>query len=84
MEMAHNNDALHELFGLFWSTAYLSGRSVFRIFIMDIQFIILVIIGIVAVLYTLNIFRKQFDSSDESAKCSKCPAIDVTKKNGSN
>jgi len=51
---------------------------------MDIQFIILVIIGIVAVLYTLSIFRKQFDSSDESAKCSKCPAVDVTKKNGSN
>jgi hypothetical protein len=50
---------------------------------MDIQFIILVTIGIVAVLYTLNKFKKQFDSSDESAKCSKCPSVDATKKNGS-
>ena len=50
---------------------------------MDIQFIILVIIGIAAALYTLNKFRKQFDTSDESAKCSKCPAVDENKKNGS-
>ena len=50
---------------------------------MDMQFIFLVIIGIAASLYTFNKFRNQFDTSDESAKCSKCPAIDENKKNGS-
>ena len=83
MEVAFSNDGLHELIGLFWSIICLSGWSAFRIFIMDIQFIILVIIGIAAALYTLNKFRKQFDTSDESAKCSKCPVVDKNKKNGS-
>ena len=50
---------------------------------MEIQFIILVIIGGAAVLYTLRQFKKQFNSSDESVKCSKCPAVDENKKNGS-
>ena len=50
---------------------------------MEIQFIILVIIGTVAILYTLRQFKKQFNSSDESAKCSKCLTVDVNKKNGS-
>ena len=50
---------------------------------MEIQFIILVIIGMVAVLYTLCQFKKQFNSSDKSGKCSKCPAVDENKKNGS-
>ncbi|MBT5078110.1 MAG: hypothetical protein HOM61_04300 [Candidatus Marinimicrobia bacterium] len=50
---------------------------------MDVQFIILVIIGIVAALFTINKFRKQFDTSEEAEKCSKCPAVDEIKKNGS-
>ena len=50
---------------------------------MEMQFIILVIIGMLAVLYTLRQFKKQFNSSDKSAKCSKCPAVDENKKNGS-
>ena len=83
MEMAFSNDSLHELIGLFWSIIGLSGWPVFRIYVMEIQFIILVIIGMVAVLYTLRQFKKQFNSSDESAKCSKCPAVDENKKNGS-
>ena len=83
MEVAHDNDGLYEFIGLFWSITCLSGWSVFRLYIMDMQFIILVIIGMAASLYTLNKFRKQFDTSDESAKCSKCPAVDENKKNGS-
>ena len=83
MEMAHSNDGLHELVGLFWSIICLSGWSVFRIYLMEIQFVILVIIGIGSVLYALRQFKKQFNSSDESAKCSKCPAVDENKKNGS-
>jgi len=51
---------------------------------MDAQFIILVIVGILAVFYAVNQFRNQFSSSDKSGKCSKCPAVDETKKNGSN
>ena len=50
---------------------------------MEIQFIILVIIGIVAVLFALRQLKKQFIPSDESGKCSKCPAVDENKKNGS-
>ncbi|MBC8311324.1 MAG: hypothetical protein H8E72_03395 [Candidatus Marinimicrobia bacterium] len=50
---------------------------------MDVQFIILVIIGIMATLYALNKFRKQFSTSDEAATCSKCPTVDGIKKNGS-
>jgi hypothetical protein len=50
---------------------------------MDIQFIILVVIGILAALYTLNKFKKQFDSTDESSNCSKCPVVDEHKKKGS-
>jgi len=48
---------------------------------MDIQLFILVIIGILAALYTLNKFRKQLISSEKSTKCSKCPAVDEIKKN---
>ena len=83
MEVAHSNDGLHELIGLFWSIICLSGWSVFRIYVMEIQFIILVIIGMLAALYTFRQFKKQFNSSDESVKCSKCPAVDENKKNGS-
>ena len=50
---------------------------------MEIQFVILVIIGIGSVLYALRQFKKQFNSSDKSGKCSKCPAVDENKKNGS-
>ena len=51
---------------------------------MDAQFIILIIVGILAVFYTASQFKKQFSSSDKLEKCSKCPAVDETKKNGSN
>ena len=50
---------------------------------MEIQFIILVIIGMLAVSYTLRKLKKQFNSSDSSVKCSKCPVVNENKKNGS-
>ena len=50
---------------------------------MEVQFIILVIIGITAFLYILLQLKKQFNSSDELVQCSKCPAVDENEKNGS-
>jgi hypothetical protein len=84
MEMAYSNDGLYEFISLFWSIICLSGWSVFRICLMEIQFIILVIIGLLAAFYTFCQLKKQFNSSDKSEKCSKCPAVNQNEKNGYN
>ena len=70
--MAYIHDHLHDSTGLFRLPSGLPRWNAFGLFLMDIQIILAIIIGLGACLYVLKKFSKQFYNTDAEPICEGC------------
>ena len=76
MEMAPIYGRLHDSVSLFWCIGCISRWKIHGVCLMEFQIIIGYAIGLFALLYVIQITRKQFTTPDVDSKCDDCPVID--------
>ena len=57
-------------------TAGLSGWIDVGVYLMDIQFLLAIVIGAIALLYLWNKIKRQFNQIEKDPKCEDCPVPD--------
>ena len=80
--MASHHDSLYDGACLYWLTAGLSGWTDVRFYLMDIQLIIALLLGLIAFIYIGKQMIKQFTQTKKDPKCDNCPVPDGIQKIG--
>ena len=73
MEMASHYDYAYDGACLCGVTAGLSGWIDVGVYLMDMQLLPAIVIGVIALLYLGNRIKKQFSQIEKDPKCEDCP-----------
>tara|TARA_Y100000758_G_scaffold209793_1_gene150347 strand:- start:365 stop:598 length:234 start_codon:yes stop_codon:yes gene_type:complete len=76
MEMASHNDIVYDGACLCGVTFGLSGRVDVRVYLGDMQLLLAIVFGVIALLYIGNRIKKQFNNIEKDPKCKDCPVPD--------
>ena len=71
--MAHVYDSLYDGISLYGISSSISGWIDVGVFLMDIQFLAVIIIGVIALFYLCNKIKRQFSQIEKDPKCDDCP-----------
>jgi len=74
--MAHDYDCVYDRISLYGISTGLSGWIDVGVYIMDIQLISAIVIGVIALLYLYKTIKKQFTHIEKDSKCEDCPLPD--------
>ena len=74
--MAHVYDPLYDGISLYGISSSISEWIDVGVFLMDIQLLTVIIIGVIALFYLCNKIKSQFSQIEKDPKCEDCPVPD--------
>ena len=74
--MAHIYDSLYDGISLYGFSSSISGWIDVGVCLMDIQLLVAIIIGAIALFYLYNKIKRQFSQIEKDPKCDDCPVPD--------
>ena len=76
MEVAPYYDSVYDGISLYGISSSISGWIDVGVFLMDIQLLAVIIIGVIALFYLCNKIKRQFSQIEKDPKCEDCPVPD--------